>query len=168
MKHPFVQCFFSSHIAEFWTSSCLWLKRRCFLRCFEQRGFAHEKSQACNSSENNHVYTWQLSIWQVQFCMLAPSRLSHMYIYKKYTVNVIHVFTSMYIYICIYLWYQDVPSSISVWMLPALRLQKEERGRGSEEASKKAQEAMDAAKKRLIQKRKQELLASKIIKNSDH
>eukprot|EP00434_Breviolum_minutum_P011222 symbB.v1.2.009903.t1/scaffold605.1/size182108/3 len=36
-------------------------------------------------------------------------------------------------------------------------LQKEERGRGSEEASKKAQEAMDAAKKRLIQKRKQEL-----------
>ena len=53
-------------------------------------------------------------------------------------------------------------------MIPALRLQKEERGRGSEEASKKAQEAMDAAKKRLIQKRKQELLASKIIKNSDH
>lgn len=85
-----------------------------------------------------------------------------------------HTANAMYIYIytssCTYI-YSYLISKMSLrrfdWNDPS-RLQKEERGRGSEEASKKAQEAMDAAKKRLIQKRKQELLASNIIKMSDH
>ena len=46
----------------------------------------------------------------------------------------------------------------STVLISFLRLHKEERGRCFEEASKKAQEAMEAAKKRLIHKKKQERL----------